>query len=53
VEDAEKGLASAKAAGMACVIVRTPYNGSAAFSAADVVLESHAAFAAAVADFLS
>jgi len=48
VEDAEKGLASARAAGMACAIVRTPYNGSADFSAADAVVESHAAFAAAV-----
>jgi len=50
LEDAEKGLASAKAAGMACAIVRTPYNGSAAFSAADAVLESHAAFTTTVAE---
>lgn len=44
VEDAEKGLSAAKEAGMACAIVRTPYNRSADFSAADAVVESHAAF---------
>jgi HAD superfamily hydrolase (TIGR01509 family) len=44
VEDAHKGLASARAAGMACAIVRTPYNRDVDFSAADAVLENHAAF---------
>jgi beta-phosphoglucomutase-like phosphatase (HAD superfamily) len=51
VEDANKGLAAAREAGMACAIVRTPYNQQLDFSDADAVLESHEAFAGAVRDW--
>jgi beta-phosphoglucomutase-like phosphatase (HAD superfamily) len=51
VEDADKGLAAARAAGMACAIVRTPYNQQLDFPEADVVVESHEAFVADVRDW--
>ncbi len=41
VEDARKGLEAARASGMACVIVRTPYNRKSDFTEADIVVESH------------
>jgi beta-phosphoglucomutase-like phosphatase (HAD superfamily) len=42
IEDAEKGIGAARAAGMPVVVVRTPETGAIDFSAADLVLESHA-----------
>ncbi len=37
-EDAEKGVAAARGAGMPCIVVRTRQNRSVAFDAADLVL---------------
>jgi len=42
IEDAEKGIGAAQAAGMPVVVVRTPETSSIDFSAADLVLDSHA-----------
>ncbi len=41
IEDAEKGVGSARAAGMAVVVVRTPETREIDFKDADLVLESH------------
>jgi HAD superfamily hydrolase (TIGR01509 family) len=41
VEDAEKGVGSARAAGIPVVVVRTPETAAIDFSEADLVLESH------------
>ncbi len=48
LEDTEKGLTAARAAGMDCVVVRTPYNGGAEFSTAAWVAEDHGVLAAAL-----
>ena len=48
IEDSLKGLRAADAAGMACLIVRTPYNRAIAFPAGTPVLDGHAAFIDAV-----
>lgn len=42
VEDAEKGVDAARAAGIPVVVVRTPETSAIDFSGADLVLESHA-----------
>jgi HAD superfamily hydrolase (TIGR01509 family) len=42
IEDAEKGIGAARGAGMPVVVVRTPETGAIDFSAADLVLASHA-----------
>ncbi len=44
VEDALKGFKAADAAGMNCIIIRTPYNKGMAFPPAAHVVESHEAF---------
>jgi len=44
VEDAEKGVGAAHAAGMRVVVVRTPYTREIPFPEADWVLEDYAAF---------
>jgi beta-phosphoglucomutase-like phosphatase (HAD superfamily) len=46
VEDALKGLRAAKAAGMACAIIRNRYNRGIDFRAADIVFRSYAEFSA-------
>jgi putative hydrolase of the HAD superfamily len=42
VEDAEKGVSAARAAGIPVVVVRAPETRDIDFSGADLVLESHA-----------
>ena len=53
VEDAQKGLDAAHAAGMVCAIIRTPYNEKIEFPDADVLLEDHAAFVRGVDEWRS
>ena len=40
IEDSQRGLASAKAAGIKCVVVPTPLTRTCSFSTADQVLET-------------
>jgi HAD superfamily hydrolase (TIGR01509 family) len=42
IEDAEKGIGAARAAGMPVMVVRTPETSAIDFSSADLVLDSHA-----------
>ena len=44
IEDAEKGIGAARAAGMPVMVVRTPETSAIDFSSADLVLDSHAEF---------
>ncbi len=53
VEDAEKGVAAAHAAGMPVVVVRTPQTRAIAFDDADAVLASHAELRRVVEEALS
>jgi len=53
VEDAQKGLDAAHAAGMRCAIIKTPYNEKIDFPEADLLLENHAAFVRGVNDWRS
>jgi HAD superfamily hydrolase (TIGR01509 family) len=46
IEDAEKGVGSARAAGIPVVVVRTPETKNIDFEGADLVLESHAEWSA-------
>ncbi len=48
VEDAQKGLDAARAAGMTCAIIRTPFNKGIGFPDADTVFDGHAFFVEAV-----
>jgi HAD superfamily hydrolase (TIGR01509 family) len=48
VEDAEKGVGAARAAGMRVAVIRTPYTREIAFEGADWVLDDYAAFLAGV-----
>lgn len=52
VEDAEKGVGAARAAGMRVVVIRTPYTRGIAFEGADWIAGEYAAFLEAVREAL-